>query len=96
MASDFKPMWSNPPVGPVDMDGDLVAARGGDPNIDIPGPNGLTSPVWGSAFVPDPPDTETANPVSGLPTTPARYQPTGTPPELPSLKDRSPGTIDRQ
>lgn len=94
--SDLKPLWSNPPVGDVGLDGDLVSGRGGDPNITVDQPNGLTHPMWGNSFVPDPPEKETANSVSGLPATPSRFEPSGTPPEPPSLQDRSPGTIDQQ
>ena len=92
---DLKTPWTSPPVPTKDLGGDLVIERGGDPNITVDSPDGL-KPLWGDKFVPDPPEKETSNPVSGLPTTPSRWEPSGTPPEPPNLTDRNPGTIDEQ
>ena len=39
---------------------------------------------------------ESANSESGLPALPSRWEPTGKPPEPPSLEDRNPGTIDER
>jgi hypothetical protein len=39
---------------------------------------------------------ETPNSVSGLPLLPSRLVSTGTPPDPPSLEDRTPGTIDEK
>jgi hypothetical protein len=95
--ADLQSPWTSPPVPTKDLGGDSILKRGGDPNADGgDGPNGL-KPMWS-----DPPDStltekaETPNSVSGLPTTPSRWEPSGTPPPPPSLQDRSPGTIDEQ
>ncbi len=95
MAKAFDPIWTDSPVPVPDLGGDLATQRGGDPLITVDSPNGL-QPVWKDAFVPDPSSSETPNPVSGLPAHPDRFQPSGTPPPPPTLKDRSPGTIDEQ
>jgi hypothetical protein len=39
---------------------------------------------------------EMANSVSGLPLQPNRFEPAESGVEIPSLKDRNPGTIDKQ
>lgn len=94
--ADLQSPWTSPPVPTKDLSGDLATQRGSDPNITVDEPNGLT-PLWS-----DPPDAtlsseaETANSVSGLPSLPSRFAPSGTPPPPPSLQDRSPGTIDEQ
>jgi hypothetical protein len=93
--SDLKSPWTNPPVPDVGTSGEGVTQRGSDPNITVDTPNGL-QPVWGTPPVTDPSGQETANSVSGLPLRPARNEPTGTPPEPPSLQDRTPGTIDQK
>ena len=92
---DLKTNWTNPPVPDVGLSGAGVTARGGDPLIDTGGTSGLT-PVWSDEPVPGMAAKETANSVSGLPSTPNRWEPSGTPPAPPSLEDRNPGTIDQQ
>ena len=92
---DLKTNWTNPPVPDVGLTGDGVITRGGDPNVDTGGSSGL-DPIWKDKPVPGMDAKETANSVSGLPTKPSRWEPTGTPPPPPSLQDRSPGTIDEQ
>jgi hypothetical protein len=96
MASDLKTFWSDPGM-PQDtsLEGDTVTARGTDPLVDTGGENAL-QPVWTNAFVPTPSGSEDSNPVSGLPTTPSRFEPSSSPPEPPSLEDRNPGTIDER
>ena len=93
--SDLKTPWTNPAMSAPDLSGAGVTQRGGDPNASMDGSNGL-SPAWNNAPVPVPGGSETSNSVSGLPGTPSRWEPTETPPAPPSLKDRSPGTIDQQ
>lgn len=93
--ADLKPLWGNSPVPTPDLAGDLATARGGDPNASTAGSSAVKD-YWGDAPVPDPQGSETPNPMSGLPLHPDRYQPSTTPPEPPSLQDRSPGTIDEQ
>lgn len=93
--ADFKPIWSDPPMGAPDPAGDLPTARGNDPNIDMGGSSGV-QPVWSDPFVPQPGSSETGNSVSGLPMHPDRFQPSETPPMPPDLTDRNPGTIDQR
>jgi hypothetical protein len=85
-----KPIYGNT----SDLSGDLPTARGNDPNISVDGSSALKTPfdkpIDGSMD-----SNETANSVSGLPLQPQRYQPSETPPEPPTLKDRNPGTIDQ-
>lgn len=92
----LKPIWSNPPVPDVGLEGDLVTTRGNDPNAEgNPGPDGL-DPVWDAHFVSQDAGPESANSVSGLPSLPRRYGPSAEPPPPPDLTDRNPGTIDEQ
>lgn len=77
-----------------DLSGDLPTSRGTDPNIATSGSSALDTP-FDRAIVPTPGGDETANSVSGLPLQPNRFQPSETPPEMPTLKDRQPGTIDK-
>lgn len=93
---DLKTNWTNPPVGDVGLTGDLPTSRGGDPNVDASGTSGMKPLAWDAPPVSAPEASETANPVSGLPSLPSRFQPSGTPPEPPSLQDRSPSTIDQK
>ena len=93
---DLKTPFSEPAMPPPDLSGSGVTQRGGDPLIDTGGSSGL-QPFWGEdKFVPEPPDKETANSVSGLPSTPNRWEPSAASEQPPSLEDRSPGTIDRR
>ncbi len=90
----------NKPVLPDsgDLGGALPTTRGTDPLIDTGGSSGLQAPfaadgaVLGDASSLD----ETANPVSGLPLQPNRFQPSETPPAPPTLTTRNPGTVDQQ
>lgn len=94
--ADLKSFWNDPPVGNVGLEGDLITERGSDPLIDLGGTNGLTQVLWPNPPVSTPGGEETDNSVSGLPNTPARYQPSEQPPGIPELKDKNPGTIDKQ
>lgn len=97
---DLKTNWSDPILGDHGVDGQGVVSRGSDPNADGgDGPAGLTGIVWpsdkqvmGSA----PSGQESANSESGLPAQPNRFEPSGDPPQPPSLQDRNPGTIDQR
>lgn len=91
----IKSPWDNPGTPIPDAAGAGVTARGGDPNIDTGGSSGL-KPLWPDPITSAPAGKETSNSVSGLPTTPARFEPSGTPPAPPSLEDRNPGTIDER
>jgi len=80
-----------------DLSGDLVVKRGSDPNAD--GGDGAAGldPVWtDQQIITTPTGAETPNSVSGLPALPNRFAPPDGPPEMPTLKDRNPGTIDKQ
>lgn len=91
--SDLKTPFTNPVVPTPDLGGSGVTARGGDPLIDTGG-DGAAKPLgWENPIVPTPGGSETANSVSGLPTQPSRFEPSGSPPEPPSLMDRSPRTF---
>lgn len=92
---DLKTFFDQPAMPPPDPSGDLIRDRGGDPLIDTGGTSGL-QPVWGDPTVSTPGGSETSNPVSGLPTTPSRWEPGDTPPPPPDLEDRNPGTIDER
>ena len=92
---DLKSFWPDSGAPSPDLAGAGVTARGGDPLIDTGGSSGLKS-LWPDSTVSTPAGPETENSVSGLPTTPARFEPSGTPPEPPSLEDRNPGTIDER
>jgi hypothetical protein len=94
--SELKTYWSNPPVPDVGVEGDTITARGTDPLVDTTGENGLTQLMWSDPPVSTPGGEETENSVSGLPKTPARYEPTEQPPGPPTLEKRNPGTIDKQ
>jgi len=85
----------------TDLSGDLATTRGTDPNSEgNSGPAALAN-FWPDAKQPLPEGgglsiEESANSVSGLPARPARFGPSETPPEPPSLQDRSPGTVDKK
>lgn len=91
---DIKTPWTDAPVPTPDLGGQGVTSRGGDPNVDASGSNGL-QPVWDNAPVPAMASTETSN-SSGLPLQPARFEPTGTPPAPPDLTEHSVQTIDEK
>jgi len=84
------------PSGPG-LGGDSITERGTDPNINTAGEPAVQT-VWPADkyIVPIPGGQETPNSVSGLPSTPSRFEPSGTPPEPPDLTDRNPGTIDKR
>lgn len=92
---DLKTNWTNPGAPIPDLGGAGVVARGGDPNVETGGV-GACDPFWETPPVPTPGGRETSNSVSGMPTQPSRFEPSGTPPEPPSLDDRNPGTIDKR
>jgi hypothetical protein len=94
--SDLKTFWSNPggPDSPG-LDGDGITGRGTDPQVTIDSPDG-SQPIWPAPPVGAFSGEEDANSVSGLPSMPNRFEPTATPPPIPSLQDRRPGTIDEQ
>jgi len=86
-----KPIYPNTP----DLGGAGVTSRGSDPQIDSGGEGGV-SPFWPTPIVPIPGGEESSNSVSGLPALPNRFEPSDTPPALPDLTDRNPGTIDKR
>lgn len=92
---DLKTPYTDPAMSPPDLSGSGVTQRGGDPLIDTAGSSGL-QPVWDNPVTSAPGGSETDNPVSGLPTTPARWEPSESSEQPPDLTDRNPGTIDRQ
>jgi hypothetical protein len=95
---DLKSFWPDPVMSPGDtgLSGDGVTQSGSDPQVTVDSPNGLTQVLWSNPPVPNIGGEETENSVSGLPLAPVRFEPSAEPPEPPSLKDRSPGTIDQQ
>ena len=95
MAGDLQTPYTDPAMSPPDPSGSSVNARGGDPNVDLGGNSGL-QPLWNDMPVSNPQGRETANSVSGMPLHADRWEPSGTPPQPPSLEDRSPGTIDER
>jgi hypothetical protein len=88
--------YNNPAMSDPGDQGDLISARGGDPLIDTGGASGLKDFWSQDQIVETPGGMETSNSVSSMPNHPDRFQPTETPPEPPSLEDRSPGTIDQR
>jgi hypothetical protein len=94
---DLKTFWTNPGGGDLypGLDGDSITGRGTDPQVDLAGTD-ASQPIWPNDPVPDIDGQESPNSVSGLPSTPNRFEPTATPPEPPSLQDRRPGTIDER
>ena len=96
---DLKTPFDKPIYGDTtDLSGQGVISRGTDLNADGgDGPAGF-EPVW-------PADKrattaagieESANSVSGLPSLPNRFEPAESSVEIPTLKDRNPGTIDKR
>jgi hypothetical protein len=81
------------------MDGAGVTSRGSEDVGDNGGGAGLKSFWDEKRALPEnssPGNEESSNSVSGLPSLPNRYEPSETPPEMPDLTTRSPGTIDKQ
>jgi hypothetical protein len=78
-----------------DLAGAGITGRGTDPNISTGG-EGAVDPLWQNPTVPVPGGEETGNSVSGLPAQPNRFEPSETPPALPNLTDRNPGTVDKR
>ena len=94
---DVKTNWNNVPVPTPGLGGDGVTARGTDPNVDVSGEGAIQSPWPTDKYATTNTQTnESANSVSGLPSLPARFEPSETPPTPPSLEDRNPGTIDKR
>jgi hypothetical protein len=93
--ADLKSVFDNPPVPIPDLGGQGVISRGTDPNIDTGGSSGLKT-FFDKAVDPSMEGEEMANSVSGLPLQPNRFEPAESGVEIPSLKDRNPGTIDKQ
>ena len=95
---DLKSPWDDQgkvPFPTPGLDGDTVTARGGDPLVDLGGTGALKTP-YDKPVASAPEGKETANSVSGMPTTPSRWAPTETPPSPPDLTDRNPGTVDKR
>lgn len=98
MASGLKAFWpdKDQPIDTPGLSGASVTSSGSDPNADGgDGPAGL-DPVWEKAPYDTTSTAESSNSVSGLPALPNRFEPAADTVELPTLKDRMPGTIDKQ
>ncbi len=93
--ADLKTPFDDPAMSAPDLSGSGVISRGGDPNVDTAGSSGL-QPLWSDMPVSNSDGGETANPVSGLPLHPDRWEPSAASEQPPSLEDRNPGTIDRR
>ncbi len=94
---DLKTNWTDPAVPIPDLGGAGVVSRGSDPNVDPSGAGALQTPWPTDKYATTKTETaESPNSVSGLPLQPNRFEPSGTPPEPPSLQDRNPGTIDKR
>lgn len=92
---DIKSPWDNPGTPTPDPAGAGITARGGDPLVNQSGSSGLKS-IWPDPALSSVDSKETSNSVSGLPSTPSRFEPAASGAEPPSLKDRNPGTIDER
>lgn len=93
----LKTFWNDAPVPSVGLSGDTVVSSGTDPQVTIDSPNGLTQVMWNNPPVPNIGGEETENSVSGLPQQPNRFEPSpSSPPEPPSLNEKSPTTIDEK
>ena len=94
---DLKTNWTDPVLPDHGVDGQGVVSRGTDPNVDGGGEGGLQSPWPTDKYATTKTETaESANSVSGLPAQPNRFEPSEGAPEIPTLQDRNPGTIDKQ
>jgi len=94
--AEIKTFWDDPgmPMS-TDLSGDVITSSGSDPNAQGGDGENACDPLWPDSPVPLLSDkAESSNSVSGLPALPNRYEPAGTPPDPPDLKDRRPGTID--
>ena len=81
----------------TDTSGAGITERGTDANIGAGETgSGAIDPFWPNQPVTDPGTAESRNSVSGLPSLPNRFEPSETPPTIPDLTDRSPGTIDKR
>jgi hypothetical protein len=95
---DLKTNWTDPALPDHGVAGQGVVSSGSDPNaLGGDGSAALQTP-WPTdkSATTRTDQAESPNSVSGLPPQPNRFEPSGTPPEPPSLKDRMPGTIDEQ
>lgn len=90
--------FDNPAMPAPGLEGDSIISRGSSPDVDqsAAGSSSALDPVWAQPTVPTPSGEETANPVSGLPLRPNRWEPSDNPPSPPDLTDRNPGTIDQR
>ena len=95
--SDLKTFWPNPGGGDANpgLDGTSITSRGTDPQVSLDGSSAV-QPIWPDPPVPSISGEESANSVSGLPSSPNRYEPSEQPPPIPPLTERRPGTIDKQ
>lgn len=96
---DLKTFWTDPggPERYPDLSGESIVSSGSDPQVTVDSPNGLTQVLWPAPPIPEFSGEESPNSVSGLPSQPNRFEPSpSSPPEPPSLQDRSPMTIDQQ
>lgn len=98
---DLKTPWDNSDQAftGTSVEGAGVSSRGSDPNAD--GDNGAGAGIqnfWDDpkqAMGENPSIAESSNSSSGLPSLPNRFEPSETPPALPDLTTRSPGTVDK-
>jgi hypothetical protein len=94
---DLKTNWTDPVLPNHDTAGQGVVSSGSDPNAQGgDGPQGLTGSPWNAPPLGSMGIEEAGNSVSGLPAQPNRFEPSDGPPDMPSLQDRMPGTIDKQ
>jgi hypothetical protein len=96
--AELKTFWPDPgmPMS-TDLGGDAIPSSGSDPNAEGGDGDRAYDPLWADPPVPTLTEkSESPNSVSGLPALPNRFEPSATPPEPPTLKDRRPGTIDEQ
>lgn len=98
MSDGLKSPWldnGKAPFTSSDPGGDNITQRGSEPLVTMDGASGL-QPIWTEKqIVATPGGEETGNSVSGLPLQPVRFEPSETPPALPDLTTRNPGTIDK-
>ena len=80
----------------TDTSGAGVTQRGGEDPGDNGGDGSGLQPLWNNPPLSSFDKAESSNSVSGLPSLPTRFEPSETPPEIPDLTDRSPGTIDKK
>lgn len=90
--------FGQPAMPAPGLDGDSIISRGSSPDVDM---NAAGSSSGLQSYYENPPVSapsgeETANPVSGLPLRPNRWEPSDNPPSPPDLTDRNPGIIDQR